>query len=390
MALDPIHWEFLSDTGKGLGQAVGGYVRSQKLSALGDNPQPRDLARALLELGDSAGAQAAMNMDEERQARAFNQNLAERNFQAGRSDTGFNQGAEVARIRIAGDQADTTARMAGLQPGFAWDPNNPGQQRRVTGGPHDPAQIEAEATARQPDKLDDQQSKADVARVGELTKEGDQGRGLVSDVAEMRALRQGLPPYVGFPGAGTIGKADAALGGLGNFNSQHNPSAVQALDAKATDFKLNLSGKLKGAISDKEQVMLGQGTPGSNMSDAAAQTVLNGYEAAGLRKQERGKFYRAYLQKNRTLDGADDTWDRFIAENPLIARNDKGEIAVNRENVGKWGGYVASSKPPAASGSKATAPAEPSKPNAAVRFRQLTGSGLSKEDAYKKMTDEGY
>lgn len=177
--------------------------------------------------------------------------------------------------------------------------------------------------------------KIDAEELKNYNEAANDARGLISDVGALREARKGVG-YAGQPLAQTRA---AALGALGYGQGQ-------TVDALSTKMKLNLSKDLKGAISDKEQAMLQSATPGLSMSDDAAQQILDATEAAAKRKIERAQFSREYLERNKTLRGSDETWNKYIEENPILNKSDNGGLSINQKAIGSWKNYLGSGQQP--------------------------------------------
>lgn len=171
-------------------------------------------------------------------------------------------------------------------------------------------------------------------RIGELDTAAEDARDLRGSVAALQAARSKTESE------GGIG-ADLRATVFGWFGVD-DAEAMQQVRSQATDMKLNLSQKLKGAISNAEQGMLENATPGLGMTDAAATPILQGYDLAATRVMERAKFVRAWVQKNGDDYGADEAWDQYVNENPIIAMDERGNgnWTVKPENVGNWQRYV--------------------------------------------------
>jgi len=183
--------------------------------------------------------------------------------------------------------------------------------------------------AQKPSEEDKLTRKAEFDKLKELDAAAEAARGIKGGVATLRDMRKGVS-YEGLPGAGLMSTAAGIFGHGGG----------QALEAAATQFKLELSGKLKGAISDKEQSMLNSATPGLGMSDDAAERTLSVYEGAAERAVERGKFYQTWRARNKSLAGADDAWDRYVEQNPVVQTDKDGGLTLNRKNLGNWQRYI--------------------------------------------------
>ncbi|MCV9940900.1 cell wall hydrolase [Boseaceae bacterium BT-24-1] len=172
--------------------------------------------------------------------------------------------------------------------------------------------------------------KSEFERLKGLDEAAEGARGIRQSVNNLRELRKGVS-YEGMPLAGPASKI-AGMAGYGGG---------QALESAATNFKLDLSTKLKGAISDKEQAMLNSATPGLGMSDDAANQTLATYEGVAERAIERQRFYQTWRARNKTLSGADDAWDRYVNENPVVQADKDGKLSLSRQNLGNWQKYVA-------------------------------------------------
>lgn len=183
-------------------------------------------------------------------------------------------------------------------------------------------------------------------RIGDLDTDAENARQLKASVAALQAARS----KTGSEG-GAFADTWASVGGwFGNDNA----SNMQTVRSLATEMKLNLSQKLKGSVSNAEQGMLENATPGLQMTDDAATPVLQGYSLAAERVTERAKFMRSWVQKNGDDYGADEAWDQYVNENPIISADKDGNWTVNDKNVGNWQRYVidvnAEDGPPQASG----------------------------------------
>jgi hypothetical protein len=220
--------------------------------------------------------------------------------------------------------------------------------------------------------IDREQAKKDVARVELYKTEADQGRGAAADVAQLRELRKG----VGYEGGMFADKRATVAGWFGSGEGQ-------ALRSKATEIQLSFSEKTKGAITDREQAMFKGATPGLEMTDDAAETVLNGMDAAAKRTIERGKFFENYMTEHRSLAGAQEAWDRFLKEKPILVGDDKGKLKVNEKNIDAWKPYVGKSDKPKRGGPGG------GQSDAIQRAREAIAKGASREAVMKRLQENG-
>lgn len=169
------------------------------------------------------------------------------------------------------------------------------------------------------------------SRLKELDVAAEDARGLKSSVAFLRSARDKIG-YEGTPGAGLY----SSLTGWATDSG----AAGQEVNSYATDMKLGLSQKLKGAISNAEQAMLERATPGLDMADAAAEPVLKAYDAAADRAVDRSKFMKAWFRKNGSDYGADEAWDAYVNENPILSEGKDGNLVFNEKNTRGWENYI--------------------------------------------------
>lgn len=109
----------------------------------------------------------------------------------------------------------------------------------------------------------------------------------------------------------------------------------------AAKIQLGFTKDTKGAISDREMSLFELATPGLKMGDAGAKRVITAMRATAKRAVERNKFYQQWAKINQgDLTGADDAWDRYIEENPVVQQNENGDLFVNERNITNWQGYL--------------------------------------------------
>lgn len=203
-----------------------------------------------------------------------------------------------------------------------------------------------ERTRASESTLTREEAKKAVSRLEQLKSQGDSARTGLANLAQMRANRDKVS-YEGsmfFPGTRTaIGKTFPILGALPFIPDAEEAGAAEAVGSLATQMQLDFTNATKGAISDAEMRLFGTATPGMQMSDDGANKIFEGMEAGYERAKERSKFYEAYLKANRSLAGADEVWDTYVTQNPIMSKDVKtGDLVVNRANVGNWKNYVGS------------------------------------------------
>lgn len=264
--------------------------------------------------------------------------------------------------RILGTKHGTEAATKGAPSGYMWnDPNDPSKGVSVMPGfKEKPDPIET-MTRRE-------EVKADNKQIAEARKEANISRETLDKLAQLRAARAGVSYEGGVAPEWrtTLGKwlPDSPIPGVGLpfIPSQEEAGKAEQIGSLATDIQLQFTQKTKGAISNREMELFGAATPGLTMSDAGANRVIDGFEAGSLRLREKPKFYEAYRKANGSLDGADEAWDNFVEERPILEDDGTGGFTVNRENVGAWKQYASRGGDPGISaqgGSPASPAARP-------------------------------
>jgi hypothetical protein len=96
-----------------------------------------------------------------------------------------------------------------------------------------------------------------------------------------------------------------------------------------------------GAITQMEFSAFNQQVPGVEMGKKTADRVMAGNEAIAQRQIEQAKFFRRYNTQFGTIAGADEQWQKFTQENPIIDRDKKnGELILKPENASGWDRYL--------------------------------------------------
>lgn len=358
--------------------------RREVLAGAGVGPDGSlDLAsagRALMSIGDLEGAAGIVKLLQAQNDGDWNKNLSVANLQ-------LQQSADNRANRELGLRENTIGVPAGFERVAG------GGLQPIKGGPEDPTHVGAKKDAGKDEKLDEvakAQLGADMGRIKDFNADAETARDLAVSVANIRELRKGAVVSTPFGDYRPAGKPFAGLVAAGaDMAGQGGP---RALEAAATDFKLNLSSKLKGAISDKEQTMLSKATTGLNMSDPAADVVLELAEAGTVRKRERSAFAQAWFGRNKTLAGSDEAWDRYLEEKPLLASAGEGRLAINKANLNQWKRYIGDAPKeatPTTRGSKAGASSAAAAAPGAVEYAGDNDENLARLEGAPQKYVEG-
>jgi hypothetical protein len=91
--------------------------------------------------------------------------------------------------------------------------------------------------------------------------------------------------------------------------------------------------------------------------------LIEANKIASERALERANFYDRYFTVNRSLSGADELWTQYLENNPILIRNDKGEIVKNPSRFKSYVDYFRSVEGRSQGGqrspSRATGPTSP-------------------------------
>jgi hypothetical protein len=202
--------------------------------------------------------------------------------------------------------------------------------------------------------------KADAKRMAELKGAADDARQQIDDVRNLGIARQGVGYEGGFAtGLRTqLGKwlpdTPSWAPGLPLIPSREEAGRAESVEALSENVRLGFVQKTKGAVSDSEMRIFGMATPGMQMTDAGARTVMEGMDAAAARTVERAKFAEAWRRERGSLEGADEAWDSYVARNPIIMPDGRGGFTVNKANIGNWRNFMGGGQQaPAATGAEA-------------------------------------
>lgn len=131
-----------------------------------------------------------------------------------------------------------------------------------------------------------------------------------------------------------VGKGLRAVGAPDPFNTPYG----EALNAFNMDFVMDWVAQSKGAISDREMEGFTKASPGMINTQPGNELILDSMEAVELRKKEKINFQKTWAKKYGSLDGANEAWDKFINENPLL--NPETLKLENKSSSKDWKNYL--------------------------------------------------
>lgn len=107
----------------------------------------------------------------------------------------------------------------------------------------------------------------------------------------------------------------------------------QEIRSIATKLQLDLTQKTKGAISDREMALFGQSTPGLDMSDQAAENIIQAQRAVRQREKVQANFYRQWQAQYGTPQGAREAWGKYVRDNPIFSGSGLEDMQTNADAI---------------------------------------------------------
>jgi hypothetical protein len=119
----------------------------------------------------------------------------------------------------------------------------------------------------------------------------------------------------------------------------------------------------EGQISNFERQLFAQANLDLGRPMQTNYDLIEANKIASERALERANFYDRYFTVNRSLSGADELWTQYLENNPILIRNDKGEIVKNPSRFKSYVDYFRSVEGRSQGGqrspSRATGPTSP-------------------------------
>lgn len=143
--------------------------------------------------------------------------------------------------------------------------------------------------------------------------------------------------------------ADAKLlanqigGALGNKDLRFEAGNAESLQALARQAQLDVQTLLKGSTSNRDMETIAQSAPELTKTPEGNKQLIAAMKAAAQRSTLQYDFTYAYRNKFHTTEGANAAFDKMIAENPLMMRDDKGSYQFNssaKDLTSKFGQYL--------------------------------------------------
>jgi len=158
------------------------------------------------------------------------------------------------------------------------------------------------------------------------------------DVAEQALKnieRKGTQPTGGVYGLPVIG------GVAQSIRTSQDPDAAR-FRTVAANMQRNAYVPGEGQISNFERELFAQANLDLGRPMKTNYDLIEANRVAADRAIERAKFYDRYFAVNRSMSGADELWDQYLNANPILMRNEQGEIVSNPNRAKSYEEYFRS------------------------------------------------
>jgi hypothetical protein len=217
------------------------------------------------------------------------------------------------------------------------------------------------------------------------------------DVAEaaLRSIeKKGGQPTGGIYGFPVVGQAMQA------FRTSQDPDAAR-FRTVAAQMQRNAYVPGEGQISNFERELFAQANLDLGRPMQTNFDLIDANRIASSRTIERAQFVDRYFAVNRTLSGADDLWQSYLDGNPILIRDQAGEIVKNPNRANSYEDWFRSREGQRVSGGAAPTPgrAATAVPTAPTQSMELTRqdveeqaemNGISVEEAARRLVQRGY
>lgn len=175
-----------------------------------------------------------------------------------------------------------------------------------------------------------EQDKAKIGRADELA---ENGATLQSNIKAFRNANEKFET-----GTGAEAKLEAMKFGLatGLYSNKDAVAAGETIRNFGTQFVLNFIQQTKGSISERENKTFEKAAAGISNSREGNRKIANAMDAAAQRAREQSAFLRSYIEKNGSLSGSDEVWNKYVNENEIIDEN----LNLNKNNMNNWKAYL--------------------------------------------------
>ena len=181
-------------------------------------------------------------------------------------------------------------------------------------------------------KMQSELDKQKLENLGKQAQQNLQNRDQINKFVDLAGKVNPVSPVFG----STLGKVIAPLENINqlpqykDFNNLSTKIAGQAAKQNVGSRVSNYEAKLY----QDNAANISNGTKTSNIDFA------NQVKAVNERGIQENLFNQNYLATHGTLKGADESWDRYTQENPILQDNKSGTTTVNDNNITNWKPYL--------------------------------------------------
>lgn len=253
----------------------------------------------------------------------------------------FNKAAEAAD-RVALEKAKPSARGAAAGPSGRM--GTPGFTEEIILHPSGVplAQIDIYEGLQGKDLADTRKEEAALAKTvrQQLITDSNKQRTIRSDMDKAEQALKNIIAKGGQPTGGIYGLP--GIGGImQDIRTSQDPDA-STFRTIAAAMQRNAYVPGEGQISNFERQLFAQANLDLGRPMQTNFDLIEANRIAAERAIERSKFFERYFSVNRTLSGADDLWEQYINNNPILIQDDKGQIVKNRNRANSYEEYFRS------------------------------------------------
>jgi hypothetical protein len=197
------------------------------------------------------------------------------------------------------------------------------------------------------DPLDKQQARIDAQEGGKLVQATNAAAGnamSVKNQAKQMLDAQGKA-YTG-PFADINQMANQGLALFGNEDAKNRATAYQTIESGSGDMARHERQPSEGQISDFDAKQFMKIVPSPQKNPEFNQAALSARTAMAEVAREKPQFIQEYRKQNRNLVGADEAWQRYLNDNPVLNPSlqvEKPDTILN-QNRKAWRDYFGSNQ----------------------------------------------
>lgn len=120
-----------------------------------------------------------------------------------------------------------------------------------------------------------------------------------------------------------VGAGIEAVGGRATKFGLADPAKAQQFEAVSNRLALGARQGMPGAMSDADRQFLINSVANLGKTPEANQEIINNFRMAAQRAQEKAVAQDQWIQQNGNLTGFNESWNKYVRENPLFQKSTK-------------------------------------------------------------------